>query len=82
MEWAAANGYVVFTHNLDFGALLAATRSDKPSIIQVRTQDVMPDDLEETIVSVLEEYQAELESGALIVVDKWRSRIRILPLRP
>ncbi len=25
MTWAKTNGYVVFTHDLDFGALLAAT---------------------------------------------------------
>jgi predicted nuclease of predicted toxin-antitoxin system len=26
LGWAQRNGYVVFTHDLDFGALLAATR--------------------------------------------------------
>lgn len=25
MDWARANDYVVFTHDLDFGAILAAT---------------------------------------------------------
>ncbi len=42
MEWARANGYVVFTHDLDFGALLAVTQLNGPSVIQVRTQDIMP----------------------------------------
>lgn len=27
MEWARSNGYTVFTHDLDFGTLLAATRA-------------------------------------------------------
>ena len=27
MEWARSNGYIVFTHDLDFGAILAATRA-------------------------------------------------------
>ena len=31
MAWARDNGYVVFTHDLDFGALLAATGSRGPS---------------------------------------------------
>ena len=42
MDWARANGYVVFTHDLDFGTLLATTRVQGPSVIQVRTQDIMP----------------------------------------
>lgn len=42
MEWARASGYVVFTHDLDFGTLLAITQAEAPSVIQVRTQDVTP----------------------------------------
>ncbi len=37
MEWARANGCVVFTHDLDFGTVLATTRAQGPSVIQVRT---------------------------------------------
>ncbi len=37
MDWAREHGYVVFTHDLDFGAVLAATRAIGPSVIQVRT---------------------------------------------
>jgi|SRR5579859_1272517 len=42
LDYAAANGFVVFTHDLDFGILLAARKSKGPSVIQVRTQDVLP----------------------------------------
>src|SRR5262245_20029222 len=42
MDWARANGHLVFTHDLDFGTLLAVTKADGPSVIQVRTQDIMP----------------------------------------
>jgi predicted nuclease of predicted toxin-antitoxin system len=31
MRWAVENGYVVFTHDLDFGALLAASSGSGPS---------------------------------------------------
>lgn len=34
MEWARANTYVVFTHDLDFRTILAVTRADNPSVIQ------------------------------------------------
>ena len=79
MEWARANGYVVFTHDLDFGALLATTRVQGPSVIQVRMQDVMPQSLGSRMMQILRQYQPVLEKGALVTVDEMRSRVRILP---
>lgn len=80
MDWARANKYVVFTHDLDFGALLAATHAAGPSVIQIRTQDVTPAHLESLISEALHQYEELLETGALIVVDENRRRARILPL--
>jgi predicted nuclease of predicted toxin-antitoxin system len=37
--YAQHNRLVVFTHDLDFGTLLAHTRASGPSVIQVRAQD-------------------------------------------
>ena len=42
LKWARENGHIVFTHDLDFGASLAATRVGGPSIIQARTDDPHP----------------------------------------
>jgi predicted nuclease of predicted toxin-antitoxin system len=36
LEHAASNGFVVFTHDLDFGMLLAARKARAPSVLQVR----------------------------------------------
>jgi predicted nuclease of predicted toxin-antitoxin system len=80
MKWARTNGYVVFTHDLDFGATLALTQAAGPSVIQVRTQEVTPDHLEAALIDVLEANRTLLESGCLIVLDEARSRVRILPL--
>ena len=33
LRYAREHGYVVFTHDLDFGALLALTRAHSPSVI-------------------------------------------------
>ena len=81
MSWAQANQHTVFTHDLDFGMLLAITRAEGPSVIQVRAQDVTPPHLENLIVSALQQYGPLLETGALIVVDESKLRVRILPLR-
>lgn len=36
-NYAKANDFVVFTHDLDFGAILASTNANAPSVIQART---------------------------------------------
>ncbi len=80
MRWARDHRYVVFTHDLDFGALLALRRADGPGVIQVRSQNVLPVHLAKLVVSALHQYEPELAAGALIVLDEARSRVRILPI--
>lgn len=70
---------MVFTHDLDFGAVLAGTHREGPSIIQVRTQNIMPQSLGPRMIRVLENYESVLEKGALITIDERSSRVRILP---
>ena len=40
---AYASTYVRLTHDLDFSAILAATHGEKPSVVQIRAEDVNPD---------------------------------------
>jgi len=80
MRFAAAHDYVVLTHDLDFGAILAATHGSKPSTVQVRADDVSPDAIGEPIMEALRQLAAELAEGALVTVDPSRTRVRILPL--
>jgi predicted nuclease of predicted toxin-antitoxin system len=80
LDWAKSNGHVIFTHDLDFGAILAATKADCPSVVQIRTQDVSPGHLKALVLDVLHRFQKHLEQGALISVDEKRSRVRLLPL--
>ena len=82
LNWALTNGYVVLTHDLDFGHILALTRAKGPSVIQVRTQDVSPSHLGTILLAVLQTNLKALEAGALVVVDEARSRVRTLPLFP
>jgi predicted nuclease of predicted toxin-antitoxin system len=80
MEWARDNKYIVFTHDLDFGSLLAATGMETPSVIQVRTQNILPISIENLVIFALRQFASELDSGALVTVDKAQSRVRILPI--
>lgn len=81
LEYARSNGYVVFTHDLDFGTILAATKADCPSVIQVRTQDVTPEHLGLLVVSALHQFEKHLKDGAIVTIDQKKLRARILPLQ-
>lgn len=80
MNWARDNQYIVFTHDLDFGTALALTKADKPSVIQVRTQNVTIEHLSKMVFSTIATYEDLLNKGALLVLDEDKRRIRILPL--
>ena len=77
--WARSNGYVVITHDLDFGAILAATKADSPSVLQLRTQDISPKRIGEWVVSAFKQFEELLNQGALVSIDQKRARARILP---
>ncbi|AEU34385.1 DUF5615 family PIN-like protein [Granulicella mallensis] len=81
MAFAKANGYVVFTQDLDFGLLLATTLGERPSVVQVRAQDVLPDTIGKQVIEALQQMMTELAEGALVTVDPKRMRLRVLPLR-
>lgn len=80
MAYASANDYVVLTHDLDFSAILAATHGEKPSVVQIRAEDVSPDVIGLQVIAALRQMATELENGALLTVDPNRTRMRLLPL--
>ena len=82
MAWARDNGCIVFTNDLDYSALLALTRGMGPSVLQIRTQDLMPSAIGATIVSVLREHSRALNDGAILTISDLGSRVRILPIKP
>ena len=81
MAWSIANQHVVFTHDLDFGTLLALTHSVGPSVLQIRTDNVLPDHLGAIVLATLRQHEPDLLADALIVVDESRSRVRVLPCK-
>lgn len=81
MAYAKIRDYVVLTHDLDFGAILAATHGEKPSVVQIRAEDVSPDVIGTLVIAALRQMAHELEEGALLTVDPKRTRLRVLPLQ-
>ena len=81
MAYAKLNAFVVMTHDLDFGAILAATQGEKQSVVQIRAEDVRPPAIGNQIVNALRQMAAELDRGALLSIDTNQTRLRLLPLR-
>lgn len=79
MDWARTNGYVVLTHDLDFGELLALTGSSAPSVVQLRTQEVLPSKVGSLVVRSLRQWEKQLSAGALMSIDIHQARVRLLP---
>ncbi len=72
---------MILTQDLDFSAILAATRREKPSVIPIRAADVSPEAASQVVIAAIRQMDVELEEGALIAVDPVRVRVRLLPLR-
>jgi predicted nuclease of predicted toxin-antitoxin system len=81
MSWAAEHGFIVLTNDLDFGIALATANTEKPSVVQIRGDDLRPASIGNQVVQALRQMQAELAEGALVTIDPKRTRLRLLPLR-
>ena len=75
---AEANQLTVFTHDLDFGALPASRKTKGPSVVQIRTQDVLPSAAGPIILIALQSAGMHLETGALVTIGLHRHRVRLL----
>lgn len=81
LSWAAANGFVLLTHDLDFGTVLAFTGAVTPSVIQIRSDDLRPEMLASRVAATVGQLAQTLADGALVTIEPARERVRILPLR-
>lgn len=80
MAWAREHNHIVFTHDLDFGTILALTRAEGPSVVQVRTHNVLPSHLEDMVVAAIRDNESELNKGAIVTIDESRRKARMLPI--
>ncbi len=80
MTRAIAENCVALTNDLDFGAVLAASSGAKPSVVQIRGDDLNPNAIGAKVIAALRQLEAELRAGALVTVDLVRTGLRILPM--
>lgn len=80
LAWCAAHGHVLFTHDLDFGAILASAKGRGPSVVQLRVENVLPEAWLQQVVEALRQTEGDLARGALVTIEPARHRVRLLPL--
>jgi predicted nuclease of predicted toxin-antitoxin system len=71
---------IVLTFDLDFGEILAGSAGQTVSVVLFRLHDTRTQHVIERLKTVLEQSSAELLSGAIVVVEEGRHRVRKLPI--
>jgi predicted nuclease of predicted toxin-antitoxin system len=81
LTWANEHAFVLITNDLDFSAILAASGGASPSVVQIRTQDLLSDGIVSIVANALDAHREDIERGALLSIDEAGTRVRVLPLR-
>ena len=77
---ARHEGYIILTHDLDFGELLAISGAEVPSVVIFRLQDMRPDNVNGYLRVLITEHCSVLAEGAVVAVSEGRIRVRKLPI--
>lgn len=80
LSYAQTNELVILTNDLDFGTLLAIGGLKTPSVIQFRTQRVLPKQVGQKLLAALKASAADLAQGALVTIDPEKHRLTVLPI--
>jgi predicted nuclease of predicted toxin-antitoxin system len=80
-EKARIDNRILLTFDLDFGAILAFGVVNRPSTMIFRLADETADSVNRRVEAVLPEQVEALESGALVLIEDARYRMRLLPIR-
>ena len=80
VEKARQEERIILTFDLDFGDLLAASSAPLPSVIIFRLQNTLPGFVSTRLLMVISECREDLDTGAIVMVENSRYRLRRLPI--
>lgn len=81
LERAQREDRVIVSADTDFGTLLAQMRTSKPSFILLRWPGLRrAEDQAHVILANLSSVQDDLSTGAVVVIEPSRIRVRALPI--
>jgi predicted nuclease of predicted toxin-antitoxin system len=76
LAWAANEGRVVMTADLDFGVAVATRRLTAPSVVQIRDANTDPDAIGPAVRLAIKAAGAVLIDGAILTINRHQARIR------
>jgi predicted nuclease of predicted toxin-antitoxin system len=77
---AHAEGRIVLTFDLDFGEIVAGSAGKVVSVVLFRLRNTRSDFVIARLEAALRQSSGELQSGAVVVIEDGRHRVRKLPL--
>jgi predicted nuclease of predicted toxin-antitoxin system len=80
LQWARDSGAVIPTNDLDFGIVLVTQGLDRPSVIQLRSEDLRPSARGDAVLEAISVHATQLQDGVLVTIDPARARFRLLEL--
>lgn len=80
VEKAQAEERIIVTHDLDFGRIVALSKSTVPSIITLRLTNMTPTRVNAALSTALTEVAEPLSTGALATITDRGIRLRALPV--
>ena len=81
LEHAARDARVIVAADTDFGELLAMRQVSRPSVVLFHRQTGRrPREQAELLLANLPAVEADLDAGAVVVVEERRLRVRALPI--
>ncbi len=79
---ARREAYIILTHALDFGELLALSGARLPSVVIFRLQNMRPANINRYLQQLIAQHKLMLDQGAIFIISENRIRIRSLPINP
>jgi len=80
-SWAAENGQLVFTQDLDFPQILFASQGGRPSVVLLRIKNELDAVQRARVCAAIRQASVSLQTGAIMVIDDQRIRLRTLPVK-
>ena len=81
IQKAKAEGRVIVTMDVGFSHLLAFARESSPSMVLLRIVDARPQSIHQLLDHALPLLDAELQKGAIAVVEEHAVRVHRLPIQ-
>jgi predicted nuclease of predicted toxin-antitoxin system len=80
IEKAILEKRIILTADMDFGQLLALNKSQQASVIQFRTSDFTPANIQNKLELLLDKFSNQLDGDFIITIEDNRIRFRKLPI--